>query len=244
MRGLALVLLQVFSLLDPALGLLGPSPFSRNALAFGVVPDVNVFKGALSADSPAGNWTVKGGCVAASFNLSLQIPDDPNDETSTMTLKLDPSTKGLDGVNVSLVGNCSTSIQGMALTWRDKDILNVNNTLDRMIAVTFTKNGTGDSATYGITNITGMAEVVVNKTSMYVHFSSSFSNPLMVTNVNNSYTCTTNDPISINSTFSDKKANTEAQNQTDYQAYHQANDKTHHKTHYKTHKAYHQTHNK
>ena len=53
MRGLALVLLQVFSLLAPALGLLGPSPFSRNALAFGVVPDVNVFKGALSADSPA-----------------------------------------------------------------------------------------------------------------------------------------------------------------------------------------------
>ena len=53
MRGLALVLLQVFSLLAPALGLLGPSPFSRNALAFGVVPDVNVLKGALSADSPA-----------------------------------------------------------------------------------------------------------------------------------------------------------------------------------------------
>ena len=53
MRGLALVLLQVFSLLAPALGLLGPSPFSRNALAFGVVPDVNVFKGALSADSPS-----------------------------------------------------------------------------------------------------------------------------------------------------------------------------------------------
>merc|ERR1719195_737449 len=79
-----------------------------------------------------------------------------------------------------------------------------------MIAVTFTKNGTGDPATYGITNITGMAEVVVNKTSMYVHFSSSFSNPLMVTNVNKSYTCTTNNPISINSTFSDKKANTEA----------------------------------
>ena len=98
--------------------------------------------------------------MAASFNLSLKIPDDPNDESSTMTLKLDPSTKGLDGVNVSLVGNCSTSIQGMALTWRDKDILNANNTLDRMIAVTFTKNGTGYSATYGITNITGMAEVV------------------------------------------------------------------------------------
>ena len=53
MRGLALVLLQVFSLLTPALGLLGPSPFSRNALAFGVVPDVSLFKGALSADSPA-----------------------------------------------------------------------------------------------------------------------------------------------------------------------------------------------
>ena len=49
---------------------------------------------------------------------------------------------------------------------------------------------------------------------MYVHFSSSFSNPLMVTNVNKSYTCTTNNPISINSTFSDKKANTEAHKQT------------------------------
>ena len=53
MRGLALVLLQVFSLLDPALGLLGPSPFSRNALAFGVVPDVTLFKDALSDDKPA-----------------------------------------------------------------------------------------------------------------------------------------------------------------------------------------------
>merc|ERR1719285_346651 len=110
MRGLALVLLQLFSLLAPALGLLGPSPFSRNALAFGVVPDVNVFKGALSDDKPAGNWTVKGGCVAASFSLSLKIPNNPDDPSSSMTLTLDPSKAG---VNVSLVGNCSTSSQGM-----------------------------------------------------------------------------------------------------------------------------------
>ena len=77
-----------------------------------------------------------------------------------MTLTLDPSTKGVDGVNVSLVGNCSTSSQGMGLTWKDKDLVNVNNTLDRMISITFAKNGTGDSGTYGITSIKGMAEVV------------------------------------------------------------------------------------
>ena len=107
-----------------------------------------------------GNWTVKGGCVAASFSLSLKIPNNPADPSSTMTLTLDPSTKGVDGVNVSLVGNCSTSSQGMGLTWKDKDLVNVNNTLDRMISITFAKNGTGDSGTYGITSIKGMAEVV------------------------------------------------------------------------------------
>ena len=107
-----------------------------------------------------GNWTVKGGCVAASFSLSLKIPNKPDDPSSSMTLTLDPSSTGVDGVNVSLVGNCSASSQGMGLTWRDKDILNPNNTLDRMISITFTKNGTGDSGTYGITSIAGMAEVV------------------------------------------------------------------------------------
>lgn len=104
-----------------------------------------------------GNWTVKGGCVAASFSLSLKIPNNPDDPSSSMTLTLDPSK---DGVNVSLVGNCSTSSQGMGLTWRDEDLLNPNNTLDRMISITFTKNGTGESGTYGITSIVGMAEVV------------------------------------------------------------------------------------
>ena len=98
--------------------------------------------------------------MAASFSLSLKIPNNPADSSSTMTLTLDPSTKGVDGVNVSLVGNCSTSSQGMGLTWKDKDLVNVNNTLDRMISITFTKNGTGDSGTYGITSIKGMAEVV------------------------------------------------------------------------------------
>ena len=47
--------------------------------------------------------------MAASFNLSLQIPDNPDDPSSSMTLSLDPSTKGVDGVNVSLVGNCNSS---------------------------------------------------------------------------------------------------------------------------------------
>merc|ERR1711971_1379550 len=171
MRSLGLALA---ALLAPALAL-GPLPFTRNALAFGVVPDVTLFKDALSDDKPAGNWTVKGGCVAASFSLSLKIPNKPDDPSSSMTLTLDPSSTGVDGVNVSLVGNCSTSSQGMGLTWRDKDILNPNNTLDRMISITFTKNGTGDSGTYGITSIAGMAEVVVNKTSKYVHFSGSYS---------------------------------------------------------------------
>ena len=98
--------------------------------------------------------------MAASFNLSLKIPDNPDDPSSSMTLSLDPSTTGVDGVNVTLVGNCSTSSQGMALTWRGKDLRNANNTLDRMISITFTKNMTGDSGTYGITSIAGMAEVV------------------------------------------------------------------------------------
>merc|ERR1719500_1660809 len=75
-----------------------------------------------------------------------------------------------------------------------------------MISITFTKNGTGDSGTYGISSIAGMAEVVVEKKSKYVHFSGSYSNPLMVTPINNSFTCATNEPISLNSTFSDKKA--------------------------------------
>ena len=98
--------------------------------------------------------------MAASFSLSLKIPNNPDDPSSSMTLTLDPSTKGVDGLNVSLVGNCSMSSQGMGLTWRDKDLLNPNNTLDRMISITFTKNVTGDSGTYGITSIAGMAEVV------------------------------------------------------------------------------------
>ena len=98
--------------------------------------------------------------MAASFSLSLKIPNNPDDPSSSMTLTLDPSTKGVDGLNVSLVGNCSMSSQGMGLTWRDKDLLNPNNTLDRMISITFTKNVTGDSGTYGITSIGGMAEVV------------------------------------------------------------------------------------
>ena len=98
--------------------------------------------------------------MAASFSLSLKIPNNPDDASSSMTLTLDPSTKGVDGLNVSLVGNCSMSSQGMGLTWRDKDLLNPNNTLDRMISITFTKNVTGDSGTYGITSIGGMAEVV------------------------------------------------------------------------------------
>ena len=49
MRSLGLVLA---ALLAPALAL-GPLPFSRNALAFGVVPDVTLFKDALSDDKPA-----------------------------------------------------------------------------------------------------------------------------------------------------------------------------------------------
>ena len=49
MRSLGLTLA---ALLAPTLAL-GPFPFSRNALAFGVVPDVTLFKDALSDDKPA-----------------------------------------------------------------------------------------------------------------------------------------------------------------------------------------------
>ena len=95
-----------------------------------------------------------GGCVVASFSLALTGPTSPTDSSKTETFKVDPSTKG---VKVGLVGSCTTASQGMSLTWSDMD--KENRTLLRMVSMTFTKNETGGN--YGVSSISGMAEVMI-----------------------------------------------------------------------------------
>jgi hypothetical protein len=90
--------------------------------------------------------------------MSLSIPSDPKDETKMMTITLDPMKKG---VKVALVGSCDSNKQGIALTWEDTDTVNKNNTMSRMVAMTFLKTTeNNDTGSYGLSSIMGMAEVV------------------------------------------------------------------------------------
>ena len=50
-----------------------------------------------------GNWTVPGGCLVASMELSLTVPDNMEDLKKTLTVAVDPSSK-----NVTVKGNCPT----------------------------------------------------------------------------------------------------------------------------------------
>ena len=104
---------------------------------------------------PQGNWSA--GCIAVSFSMSLSLPSDPKNATKTMDITLDPSKKG---VTATMMGSCDTTEAGIQLTWKDMDSVNKNNTLDRMVSMTFTKNATKDgSGSYGVTAIMGMAEI-------------------------------------------------------------------------------------
>ena len=40
-----------------------------------------------------GNWTVPGGCLVASMELSLTVPDNMEDLKKTLTVTVDPSSK-------------------------------------------------------------------------------------------------------------------------------------------------------
>ena len=100
------------------------------------------------------NWTFPGGCIIASFSLSLAVPMDPTDATKLLTVTLDPSKKG-----VAVQGSCNVSAtaQGIGLGWEDKDATNPNNTLMRGVSMMF--NEDKNASTYGISMIMGLAEV-------------------------------------------------------------------------------------
>eukprot|EP00092_Neocalanus_flemingeri_P001655 GFUD01001765.1.p1 GENE.GFUD01001765.1~~GFUD01001765.1.p1 ORF type:complete len:357 (-),score=66.14 GFUD01001765.1:17-1087(-) len=145
-----------------------------------------------------GNWTTPGGCIVGSMTLVLSVPTDPSDATQKIDITLDPSNK-----NVTVTGKCpkDSKTQEITLAWEDVDHIDKKNLLDRNITMIFTKNM--NTSMYGITEISGTVEVrVVNKTgSSFVDIVGDFSSPLLETPVNQSYTCPSDGPISLNVTW-------------------------------------------
>merc|ERR1711953_364085 len=158
--------------------------------------------GAQATGAPSeqqGNWTV-GTCIMAAMDIDITVPTDKLDLNKTITISVNPANK-----NVTAGGSCGPAQNGtkqeLSLWWEDIDHENKTNLLDRNITLTITKDS--KKGTYGVTHISGTFEVgIVNKTnSTFVNFEGDFPTALLITPVNMSYTCESEQSISLNGTW-------------------------------------------
>merc|ERR1711936_515563 len=146
-----------------------------------------------------GNWTV-GTCIMAAMDIDITVPTDKLNLNKTITISVNPANK-----NVTAGGSCGPTQNGtkqeMSLWWEDIDHENKTNLLDRNLTLTITKDQ--KKGTYGVTHISGTIEVrIVNKTnSTFVNFDGDFPTALLITPVNMSYTCESEQSLSLNGTW-------------------------------------------